>query len=169
MFCPNCAAQIEETQKYCRSCGTDVTLVSQALKGQLPDRPRHSGHLRERRHGGKKPPSIEDAVQTFFSGLGFAFVSLCAREFAPAGKIWWFWLLIPAFSCMGAGIGQYLKLRDQRQQQQGSQLDSMPGQPTFTSPTSRMTETSAQTTSDPPAPSSITEHTTKNLDSSRSN
>ena len=56
MYCPNCAAQIEETQKYCRSCGTDVNLVSQALKGQLPSKGldpfpilralRHSGLLR---------------------------------------------------------------------------------------------------------------------------
>src|SRR5262245_48999498 len=175
MYCPNCAAQIEETQKYCRSCGTDVGLVSQALKGQLPGRGavgvhlRHGGRLRERRHEDKKPPSIEGAVRSFFTGLGFVFVSLAAREFAPAGEIWWFWLLIPAFSCMGAGIGQFLKLREQRRQQQGSQFDSMPCQPTFTSPTTRMPEISAQTTPDPASPSSITEHTTKHLDPSRSN
>src|SRR5215831_8912793 len=36
MYCPNCAAQIEETQKYCRSCGTDVSLVSQALRANCP-------------------------------------------------------------------------------------------------------------------------------------
>jgi zinc-ribbon domain len=175
MYCPNCAAQIEETQKYCRSCGTDVSLVSQALKGQLPSRGPagiHLGHrerLRERRREDKKPPSIEGAVRSFFTGLGFVFVSFAAREFAPAGEIWWFWLLIPAFSCMGAGIGQFLKLREQRWQQQGSQFDSMPNQPTFTSPTTRMPEISAPTTSDLASPSSVTEHTTKHLDPSRSN
>jgi len=175
MYCPNCAAQIEETQKYCRSCGTDVNLVSQALKGQLPGKVAvgiHRGHsrrLRERRREDKKPPGIEGAVGTFFTGLGFVFVSFAAREFAPAGHIWWFWLLIPAFSCMGAGIGQFLKLREQRWQQQGSQFDSTPGQPTFTSPTTRMPEISAPTTSDPSSPSSVTEHTTKHLDPSRSN
>jgi hypothetical protein len=175
MYCPNCAAQIEETQKYCRSCGTDVNLVSQALKGQLPSMGAggmhrgHSGRLRERRREDNKTPSIERAVRAFFTGLGFLFVSLAAREFAPAGGIWWFWLLIPAFSCMGAGIGQFLKLREQRWQRQGSQFDSMPGQPTFTSPTTRMPEISAPTTSDPSSPSSVTEHTTKHLDPSRSN
>jgi zinc ribbon protein len=175
MYCPNCASQIEETQKYCRSCGTDVSLISQALKGQLPSRDAvgihrgHRGRLRERRREDKTPPSIDGAVRTFFTGLGFVFVSFAAREFAPAGKIWWFWLLIPAFSCMGAGIGQFLKLREQRGQQQGSQFDSMPSQPTFTSSTTRMPEISAQTTSDPPSSSSVTEHTTKHLDPSRSN
>jgi len=175
MYCPNCAAQIEETQKYCRSCGTDMSLVSHALKGQLPSRDAvgkhrgHSGRLRERRREDKKPPNIEGAVRSFFTGLGFVFVSFAAREFAPAGEIWWFWLLIPAFSCMGTGIGQFLKLREQHRQQQGAQFDSMPGQPTFTSATSRMPEISAQTTSDPSSSSSVTEHTTKHLDPSRSN
>jgi hypothetical protein len=70
---------------------------------------------------------------------------------------------------MGAGIGQFLKLREQRRQQQGSHFDSMPSQPTFTSPTTRMPEIAAQTTSDTPSSSSITEHTTKHLDPSRSN
>src|SRR5262245_64993159 len=71
MYSPNCAAQIEETQKYCRSCGTDVSLVSQALKGQLPSRGAagihlgHSERLRERRREDKKPPSIEGAIQIF--------------------------------------------------------------------------------------------------------
>jgi zinc-ribbon domain len=175
MFCPNCSAQIEETQKYCRSCGTDVSLVSQALKGQLPSSDAFGTHreyrrrLRERRREDKRPPGIEGAVRTFFTGIGFIFVSFAALEFAPAGGIWWFWLLIPAFSCMGAGIGQFLKLREQRRQQQGSQIDSTPGQPAFTSPTARMPEISAQTPSAPPSSSSVTEHTTKNLDPSRSN
>ncbi|MBO0723290.1 MAG: zinc ribbon domain-containing protein [Blastocatellia bacterium] len=172
MYCPNCAAQIEETQKYCRSCGTDVSLVSQALKGHLPAKGTaeiyqgHSGRSRERRRKEKKPPSIDGAVQFFFSGLGIIFVSFAAREFAPAGKIWWFWLFIPAFSYMGIGIGQYLKLREQRRQQQVTQLDSMPSQPTVISPTTRMPQFSAPTTSDTPSPSSITEHTTKHLDPS---
>jgi hypothetical protein len=47
VYCPNCATQIEETQKYCRSCGTDMGLVSHALKGQLSSRGAagiHRGH-----------------------------------------------------------------------------------------------------------------------------
>ena len=175
MYCPNCAAQIEETQKYCRSCGTDVSLVSQALEGQLPSNGAigvhrgHSGRLRGRRREDRNPPSIEGAVRAFFLGLGFVFVSFAARKFAPAGEIWWFWLLFPAFSWMGAGIGQFLKLREQRRRQQESQFDSMTSQPTFTPLTTRMPENSAPTDSDPPSPSSVTEHTTKHLDPSRSN
>src|SRR5262244_2599506 len=84
MYCPNCAAQIEETQKYCRSCGTNMSLVSQALEGQSPSKFRvgihqvHSGRLRERRREDRKTPSIEGAVRSFFTGLGFVFVSFAA-------------------------------------------------------------------------------------------
>jgi hypothetical protein len=70
---------------------------------------------------------------------------------------------------MGAGIGQFLKLRELHRQRQGSQFDSMTSQPTFTSPTTRMPEIPAPTTSEPSSPSSVTEHTTKHLDPSRSN
>ena len=62
MYCPNCAAQIEDTQKYCRSCGANVSLVSQALKGILPgndDAGVYRGDFRLMRIEDKKPLSIE--------------------------------------------------------------------------------------------------------------
>jgi hypothetical protein len=70
---------------------------------------------------------------------------------------------------MGGGIGQFLKLRDQHRRRQGAQFDSITSQPTFTSSTTRMPEISAPTNSESPSPSSVTEHTTKHLDPSRSN
>ena len=35
MFCPKCGTQNPETGRFCRSCGTDLGNVSQALTGQL--------------------------------------------------------------------------------------------------------------------------------------
>ena len=35
MYCPNCAATIDGV-KFCRSCGSNVSLVPQAMSGQLP-------------------------------------------------------------------------------------------------------------------------------------
>jgi len=159
MYCPNCANQIDETQKFCRACGANVSLVPQALTGEMTRRGR-------RRHD--KPVSIEQAASSFFSGLAFIIVSFAVLRFAPAGRIWWFWLLIPAFSCMGSGIGLYLKLREQRRQQQLAQFNPVVSQPTLASPATPAQELSAPTTSELHIPSSVTEHTTRHLDSSQS-
>jgi len=166
MYCPNCGGQIEETQKFCRSCGANVSLVPQALTGQLPQlAPEEVVTPRGRRHHRHhRPISIERAAGLFFNGLGLIFVSFAARNFAPAGQIWWFWLLIPAFSCMGAGVGQYMKLREQQRQQRPQQPNPIITQQNFASPTTRMPEISAPTNSEVASPSSVTEHTTKHLD-----
>ena len=38
MFCPKCAAQNADDAKFCRACGTDISLVPQAVTGQLAER-----------------------------------------------------------------------------------------------------------------------------------
>lgn len=101
MYCPNCAAVIDGS-RFCRSCGANVSLVPQALTGQLPT------------VGGKhgQPPGIEKAASSLFSGIGLFIAAFAVLTFAPAGRIWWFWLLIPAFGSIGHGVGQYLRYRD---------------------------------------------------------
>jgi hypothetical protein len=36
MFCPNCAAQNEETQHYCRMCGLQLDAIAANLTVQRP-------------------------------------------------------------------------------------------------------------------------------------
>ncbi len=57
-----------------------------------------------------KPLSWDRAVAKIFTGLAFIAVSL-ALAFSQAGRGWWFWMLIPAFSSLGAGVAQYVQLR----------------------------------------------------------
>src|SRR6185369_2154276 len=106
MYCPSCANPIDGAQKFCRTCGANVSLVPQALTGRLPEVILDEEHRRgrHRRHG-QRPPTIEGAVSKIFAGIGFLAVSIAVSKYAPAGQIWWFWMLIPAFSCLGAGIG----------------------------------------------------------------
>ena len=179
MYCPKCAAPIEGI-KFCRQCGANVSLVPQALTGELSSAPTSQPNQlttqpepkTRRRRGPKEPtpPSIESATQQFMTGLGFIFVSLACLFFAPAGRIWWFWLLIPAFVNMGMGLGQYLRLRQ-------AQNASLPATPLPTSvPQAVAPSLPVPTTSElklPAAaqsvaqPVSVTEHTTALLDPAR--
>ena len=103
MFCPKCGTQNPETGKFCRSCGTDLGNVSQALS----DRPVIAAPLLDRKG---RPVSYERAIVKFFTGLAFIAVA-CALAFAGNARTWWFWLLIPAFTSIGAGVAQYVQLR----------------------------------------------------------
>jgi hypothetical protein len=102
MFCPKCGRQNPEEGKFCRSCGTDLGNVSQALSGPAP-KPLldHKG----------RPVSWERAIGKIFGGLAFLAVSI-ALAFSQSGHGWWFWLLIPAFMSLGAGFAQMVKLRN---------------------------------------------------------
>ncbi len=168
MYCPNCAAPIEGT-KFCRSCGANVSLVPMALTGELEA---ESGKGRKG-HKGEKTPSVDSAMVNIFTGIGFLFVSLAVWRFAPAGPIWWFWLLIPTFSMIGSGIGQYLKARElERRRLQHLSSPGYQPMPEYTppaaiSPGRQPEESSAPTTSELKGPGSITEETTRHLESGK--
>jgi len=126
--------------------------VPQALTGQLQGT---SGENRGR--GGRlaKPPSAASAVQEIMSGIGFAVVAILVSKYAPAGQIWWFWLLIPAFIGMGKGLSEIVRLAiASKQQNQRPQLES------FTRTDSLAAPSTAELL---PTPPSVTEGTTRHL------
>jgi hypothetical protein len=172
MYCPICAARIEDTQKFCRACGANVSLVSQALEGRAPEPQWPSPeefHLRrrelrrKRRESGQhETPSIERAATKVFTGIGFCLAALAVMFYFPGGFNWGMFLFIPGFASLGKGIGQYLQYKDQLQL-----APPVNSQPSIVAPTRPIEEISAPTTSDLQVPASVTEHTTKHLDSSR--
>jgi hypothetical protein len=114
MFCPKCATQNLEGAKFCRSCGSNVSLVSQALSGQLPqaEPEEDTGFCgRESRKQRRRPVSLDHAIRNVFMGVAFMLVAI-ALAFSRMGGGWWFWMLIPAFSMMGTGVSQYMKLKE---------------------------------------------------------
>jgi hypothetical protein len=131
MYCPKCGMQAADGSAFCRSCGANLDLVSKALTGELVP-PETADDIRRRaraeritsvvkdyhdetKHGRKRRASPEHAITSIFTGLGFLLVAFAALEFAPAGRIWWFWMLIPAFTILGKGISQLFSLRLERQ------------------------------------------------------
>jgi hypothetical protein len=155
VYCPKCAAQNNDDGKFCRACGANLALIPQALTGELPST-RHGRKHRDFDRGG--PADFSQGIAKVIMGLGFILVSAGAYFFAPAGRIWWFWMLIPAFTFLGKGVAEILSARH---------ISSRAAQP------SRTVAPSQQNTNQLPdrnpaelmaAPPSITESTTKLFD-----
>jgi len=150
--------------KYCRACGTDLGAVSQALTGKLVPPAGRDGRRRSR-----DEPRIDSAVGSFFTGIAFICVSFAVFFFAPAGRIWWFWMLIPAFISLGKAIGEYLRWKEL------NGASSTTSAPRFQPPQSQpyLSPPSASGRYDTPrpfegvAPPSVTEGTTRHLDATR--
>ena len=102
MFCPKCGQQNPDNGKFCRGCGTDLGNVSSALSAppQMQQLVNHKG----------KPVHWESAITKLFSGFAFLVVSIILA-FTGWGRGWWFWMLIPAFMSLGAGVAQYVQLK----------------------------------------------------------
>ena len=130
MFCPKCAAHNIDDAKYCRVCGADISLLQQVMSGQLntelesADEPavdkRSSRRKRKEKEKEKedkekdKPPTFEKAFENIGVGIAFLATSIMIAIFMPGGRMWWFWMLIPALACAGEGAGQLMRLRREK-------------------------------------------------------
>lgn len=168
MYCPKCGAQNAEGIKFCRVCGTNLSLVPQALTGQLPEAPSDHRHGRRRRRDRDQgdSPNLGHGITKAFTGLGFLMVALATLFFAPAGRIWWFWMLIPAFTLIGKGIAEIVTFKYAQNQQLGQPQAIPPS----AMPRARNTgelpppEMAPPPSYSPLPPPSITEGTTRHLD-----
>jgi hypothetical protein len=116
MFCPKCAAQNVEGASFCRVCGANVSLVPQALTGQLPEAKaddylsrRMRRRMRERERGVE--PSMEKGIMNVFMGIGFIIAALAIMFKFPSGVFWGWSLFIPGFSHLGRGVGSIVAAR----------------------------------------------------------
>jgi hypothetical protein len=149
MFCPKCATQNLEGASFCRSCGANISLVPQALTGQLAQPPITDvpGTCRTRRG---RELTLEQPVQNLFLGIAFIIISIVLSR--TIGEVWWFWLLIPAFSLIAKGAAQYIRLKDYERR---TSLAPPPVHRAFTEPANTQVMM-------PPTPS-VTEGTTRHL------
>lgn len=154
MYCPKCATENTDQTKFCRSCGSNLSLVPQALTGRLPEAPSGRRRHRDLEHGG--PATLANGITKIFMGLGFLLVSACVLMFAPAGRIWWFWMLIPAFAMLGKGVAEVVSVKYGPSLAQGTIQPAMP-------PAARTGELPTRNEALFPPPS-VTEQTTRQLD-----
>jgi hypothetical protein len=166
MFCPKCATQNGDDAKFCRSCGTDISLVPQAVEGQLAarlsalDGKRHGRQSRRERRAG--PPSIERAVKNLFMGVAFIFVAFAVKSWAPAGNIWWFWMFLPAAAMLADGVSTYLRLASEGKSHAASHSYT-PMQPAVPPPPRPVGSLTPADTGEMIPPPSVTEGTTRHL------
>jgi hypothetical protein len=163
MFCPRCATQNADDAKFCRACGTDISLVPQAVTGQLAARlseEEDDDYSRRGRRRGKRKPTIERALKNLFMGLAFIFVAFAAFTWAPAGHIWWFWMLIPAAGMLSEGVSIYIRLSEEKKRLAPSSY--VPAQTAVPSPP-RASALPPLNTGEIVPPPSVTEGTTRHL------
>ena len=116
MFCPNCAAKQIDGAHFCRSCGANISLVPQALTGQLPEaKPPDDDYYFRRRRG--RMLSSDYAIRSVVSGVAFAAMAVMVLKFAPGSSGWWFWLLVPAIMMFARGFSAFARLNHRKTQE----------------------------------------------------
>jgi hypothetical protein len=112
MFCPKCATQNLDGASFCRACGANISLVPQALTGQIATAPEEEVDQRgRRRRRDGKEATLDQAFKNAFMGIAFLLIAIVLSRLAM-GQTWWFWMLLPAFSMMGTGIAQYIRVKE---------------------------------------------------------
>src|SRR2546428_6560932 len=111
MFCPTCATQNIEGASFCRACGANISLIPQALSGQLPSAPVSDDLDRLLRRRRRREPSIEEAIRSLMMGIAFAVISILVGRYSPGGWTWWDWVLISAVAFFGKGFLQFIRLK----------------------------------------------------------
>jgi hypothetical protein len=163
MFCPQCAAKNLEGASFCRVCGANISLIPQALSGQLPQAREDDEGLevgrRALRKLSRREPSLDHVFKNIFMGIAFLLVSV-ALAFSRMGYGWWFWMLIPAFSMMGSGVAQYIRLREGKKR---SFPNASMGQASMQPPRQVDAFPVRSTGELVPPPPSVTEGTTRHL------
>jgi hypothetical protein len=167
VYCPKCAGQNAEDSKFCRVCGTDLSLIAEAMTGRL----RGSTKTRKVRRGGDsaRPQGLQKAIVNGFMGLGFIVVGL---SLMLTGEEWGVYMFIPGFIMLGKGVSIFLAQRlsqpatsdlsasnIDRQTPRTGELTPPPGY--VNAPASQPTYRDL-----PSSPPSVTEGTTRIMDSS---
>ena len=113
MFCPKCATQNVDGASFCRVCGANISLLPQALSGELPHAQEDYGSRRSRRRKRERDvePSMEKGIVNVFMGLGFIVAAIAVMLKFPSGMFWGWTLFIPGFSNLGRGVASIVGAR----------------------------------------------------------
>jgi hypothetical protein len=83
------------------------------LTGQITQAPVEEveeGGRRRRRRRDRGEVTLDQSFKNMFMGFGFLIIAIVLSR--TIGQVWWFWMLLPAFSMMGTGIAQFIRVRE---------------------------------------------------------
>jgi len=107
MYCPRCATETSDVDaKFCRSCGVDLNLVTQAMAGKISWRShllnRLDYYLLSQREFEERENAREGRWNTFL-GIGLLLSSVVGLIIET--RLWSFWLFLLFFSFVSLKIG----------------------------------------------------------------
>ena|SRR6266850_1945283 len=153
MYCPKCGLQNSDDLKFCRGCGENLKVISQAMTRRLPAfLVRKMDAYIERKNQGLRRQSIGNAA------LGSMFMFLGLYEVIGTGASWaskWFYI---AYGCFMLFLGLWDHMVFKRSLSTEVRIVKMGGPAT----TNELPPYDAAQIAEPPA--GITESTTKQLD-----
>jgi hypothetical protein len=66
---------------------------------------------RQRKGKRHREASLDHAFKNIFMGFAFLVIAIVLAR-SLFGQTWWFWMLLPAFSMMGTGLAQFIRVRE---------------------------------------------------------
>jgi len=112
MFCQECGTKNPDNGRFCRSCGTDLAGMSVPQNSKALNLKSSEYYIdRKGRVRSNNPDDLWGAgVKNMIMGVGFLIVSMALLITNVAGgRVWWWAMLIPAFSLLATGIGSLAK------------------------------------------------------------
>ena len=109
MYCPCCGVKASQVEtKFCRACGADLTLVSQAMAGQISWRnhflAKLDNYLLSRREYEDRE-SAREGGWNIFLGATLLSISIWSLVTGEGGPIFWVVLLLFSLVSLKIGIG----------------------------------------------------------------
>src|SRR5262245_39072084 len=172
MFCPNCAAQIQNQTNYCRSCGTDLKIIAQALEGQLT-LPAEAENAEEKKLELKQPwlKLQSKGIESITQGVALCVISVLLglalsafynkEDWIIIWLIFFAWLTVWGALGIGGGISKLIQSRMMRSVMERLADASTSPSAVAASDTQRLPGTGATPEAMPPL--SVSEHTTAQL------
>lgn len=147
MYCPKCGTSNIAEAKFCRICGANVSLINQAMTGQVPAEVQRPASYKEKAR-------LAQGFVRIALGVIFFLVLLIPAAFGH--RDWPWWMLFPAFFLLRRGAMQVGRVVSEHHHSVPVKAEIQPPH--------RVNELPSSEAFNVAPPPSITENTTRHLD-----